>query len=238
MQLTRETFARMIDHTLLRPDATRGEIRQLCLEAEAHGFGTVCVNPAYVALAVRELEGSSVKVCTVIGFPLGATSVAAKAAETRQAALDGAVEFDVVINLGALKEGDAAYLQNELGEVTASARSIRGDALVKVIIETALLTDDEKLFGCRVAASRGADFVKTSTGFGPGGATADDVRLLRNAAGGAMGVKASGGIRDLAAALEMVAAGANRIGTSSGVQIIKQWRDDAIDDAILDPEGA
>ncbi|MEW6573973.1 MAG: deoxyribose-phosphate aldolase [Bacillota bacterium] len=223
----------MIDHTLLRADATRGDIRKLCREAEECGFGAVCVNSAYVALAARELQGSPVKVCTVIGFPLGATSVAGKAAEAKQAASDGAVEFDMVINLGALKEGDVTYLEGEVGEVVASARSVRGDATVKIILETALLTDNEKLLGCRVAVSRGAGFVKTSTGFGPGGATVEDVRLLRNAVGGAVGVKASGGIRDLATALRMVSAGANRIGTSSGVQIIKQWRDNAI----LEPEG-
>lgn len=224
IKLTREAFARMIDHTLLRADATRGEIRELCREAAACGFGAVCINPAYVPLAVGELEGSSVNVCTVIGFPLGATSIAGKVAEAKQAAADGAVEFDMVMNLGALKEGDIAYLEGELCAVVAAARSIRSDATVKVILETALLTDDEKRLGCRIAANQGADFVKTSTGFGPGGATIEDVRLLKQAVGEAMGVKASGGIRDLAVALRMIAAGANRIGTSSGVKIINEWQ--------------
>ncbi|MEW6448209.1 MAG: deoxyribose-phosphate aldolase [Bacillota bacterium] len=218
----------MIDHTLLRADATRREIRELCREAEACGFGAVCVNPAYVPLAVQELQGSPVKVCTVIGFPLGATSIAGKAAEVKQAAFDGAVEFDVVVNLGALKERDGDYLRSELGEVVTSARGICSDAVIKVILETALLTDEEKIFGCRVAANLGVDFVKTSTGFGPGGATVEDVRLLRSAVGGSVGVKAAGGIRDLATALRMVMAGANRIGTSSGVKIIKEWQNDAI----------
>ncbi|HIE13333.1 MAG TPA: deoxyribose-phosphate aldolase [Desulfotomaculum sp.] len=221
----REALARMIDHTLLRADATRGEIRELCREAVACGFGAVCVNPAYVALAVRALKGSSVRVCTVIGFPLGATSILGKAAEAKEAAADGAVEFDLVINLGALKEGDIAYLQSELKEVVAAARSIQRDATIKVILETALLTDDEKLLGCRIAADQGADFIKTSTGFGPGGATVEDVRLIRQAVGDVMGVKASGGIRDLGTALRMIAAGANRIGTSSGVKIIGEWQD-------------
>jgi deoxyribose-phosphate aldolase len=225
LRLAREEFAQMVDHTLLRPEATRSGIRELCREAVAYGFGAVCVNPAYVSLAAQELVGSAVKVCTVIGFPLGATSVAAKVAEADQAAADGALEFDLVPNLGALKERDLAYLENELAKVIAAARGMRREAVIKVILETALLTDEEKLLGCRLAASQGADFVKTSTGFGPGGATAADVRLLRSAVGTELGVKAAGGIRDLATALEMIAAGANRIGTSSGVKILKEWEE-------------
>lgn len=223
MELTRERFARMIDHTLLKPDARRDDIRRLCAEAVAWGFGAVCVNPAYVPLAVRELGGSGVKVCTVIGFPLGATSITTKVAEAEQAARDGAVEFDLVPHLGALKEGDAAYLGDELRRVISAARSVVAGAVIKVILETALLIEEEKRFGCRLAAACGADFVKTSTGFGPGGATEADVRLLRATVGDKLGVKAAGGIRDLATALRMIAAGANRIGTSSGVRLMQEW---------------
>lgn len=223
MQLTREELARMIDHTLLRPEATRDDIRGLCLEAVENGFGAVCVNPAYVPLAAAELEGSGVRVCTVIGFPLGATSVAGKVAEADRAARDGAAEFDVVLNLGALKEHNVPYLEQELKAVITAARDVRPDAVVKVILETAIWDDEEKLLGCRVAVEQGADMVKTSTGFGPGGATEADVRLLRKAVGKGIGVKAAGGIRDLDAALRMIAAGASRIGTSSGVKIIEEW---------------
>lgn len=223
MHLVREDFLRMIDHTLLRPEATRGDVKRLCREAVACGFGAVCVNPAYVPVAARELAGSPVRVCTVVGFPLGATSTAAKVAEVKCAVADGAVEFDVVLNIGALKDRELPYLENEIGEVVAAAREAGDDALVKVILETALLTGEEKLLGCHLAVGGGADFVKTSTGFGPGGATAADVRLLRSAVGTRLGVKAAGGIRDLATALEMVAAGANRIGTSSGVKIFQEW---------------
>jgi len=237
VRLTRAELAQMIDHTLLRPDATHSDIRRFCAEAVEYGFGTVCVNPARVALAARELSGSGVKVCTVIGFPLGATSVAAKVAEAEQAAADGAVEFDVVLNLGALKERDLAYLKNELAGVATAARGVRRDAVIKIILETALLTDEEKLLGCRLAEGQGADFVKTSTGFGPGGATVPDVRLLRKAVGERLGVKAAGGIRDLATALQMVAAGASRIGTSSGVKIIQELEDEAGPDWVLDEEG-
>lgn len=223
MELTRETFARMIDHTLLKADARRSEILQLCSEAVAYGFGAVCVNPAYVLVAVRELANTGVKVCTVIGFPLGATSTRAKVAEVEEAASQGAVEFDVVPNLGALKDRDIRYLQAELVQVVGAARAQRPGAVVKLILETPLLTDEEKRLGCQLAVECGADFVKTATGFGPGGATEADVRLLRAAVGDRLGVKAAGGIRDLATALRMITAGANRIGTSSGVKIMQEW---------------
>lgn len=223
LQLTRQEFALMIDHTLLRPDAVAGDVIQLCREAVEHGFGTVCVNSAYVPLAVEELRGSNVRVCTVVGFPLGTTSTTAKVAEASRAVCDGAAEFDLVINIGALKDRKTEYLERELREVIGTVRDTRRDAVVKVILETALLTDEEKVLGCRVAVGQGADMVKTSTGFGPGGATEADVRLLRKAVGERLGVKAAGGIRDLDAALRMIAAGASRIGTSSGVKIMGEW---------------
>jgi deoxyribose-phosphate aldolase len=213
----------MIDHTLLRPEAVNGDIVRLCREAAEHAFGTVCVNPAYVPLAVRELNGTHIRVGTVIGFPLGATSTAAKVAETGRAARDGAAEFDVVVNVGALKDGNTAYLENELREIIGAARGVKNNAVVKIILETALLTREEKILGCRLTESCGADMVKTSTGFGPGGATEADVRLLRSAVGNRLGVKAAGGIRNLKTALQMINAGADRIGTSSGVEIIKEW---------------
>jgi deoxyribose-phosphate aldolase len=213
----------MIDHTLLRPEAVSGEVVKLCREAAEHAFGAVCVNPAYVPLAVSQLNGAMVRVGTVIGFPLGATSTAAKVAEAGRAVRDGALEFDVVLNLGALKDGRAAYVGEEISQVAAAVRGVQAGAVVKVILETTLLTHAEKVLGCRLAVEYGADMVKTSTGFGPGGATEDDVRLLRSVVGDRLGVKASGGIRDLKTALQMTAAGADRIGTSSGVKIITEW---------------
>ncbi|RJX21321.1 MAG: deoxyribose-phosphate aldolase [Ammonifex sp.] len=222
-RLTKQELARMIDHTLLRPEAVSGDIVKLCEEAVENLFGAVCVNPAYVPPAVRELEGTNVRVGTVIGFPLGATNTAGKVAEAGRAVSDGAAEFDVVINIGALKDRETAYLEREFGDVIGIIRKARPDAVVKVILETALLTDAEKVLGCRLAADCGADMVKTSTGFGPGGATEDDVRLLRSVVGDRLGVKAAGGIRDLETALQMIAAGASRIGTSSGVKIMQEW---------------
>lgn len=210
--------AAMIDHTLLKPDATRDQIVKLCEEAKQYGFASVCVNPANVSLAASLLKGTPVKVCTVIGFPLGATTPTAKAIETRDAIANGATEVDMVINVGALKSGDYDLVKRDIEAVVDAAR---GKALVKVILETALLTDEEKVKACLLAKMAGADFVKTSTGFGPGGATVEDVRLMRKVVGSDMGVKASGGIRNLESARKMIEAGASRIGASASVAIVK-----------------
>lgn len=208
----------MIDHTLLKPDATKDQVVKLCEEAKQYGFASVCVNPTHVSLASSLLKGTPVKVCTVIGFPLGATTPTAKAIETRDAIANGADEVDMVINVGALKSGDYDLVKRDIEAVVEAAR---GRALVKVILETALLTDEEKVKACLLAKIAGADFVKTSTGFGPGGATVDDVRLMRKVVGADMGVKASGGIRDLESARKMIEAGASRIGASASVAIVK-----------------
>lgn len=208
-----------IDHTLLKPDATHEQIVKLCEEAKEYSFASVCVNPTNVSLASSVLKGTPVKVCTVIGFPLGATTPTAKAIECRDAIANGASEVDMVINVGALKSGDYDLVRRDIEAVVDAAR---GNALVKVILETALLTDEEKVKGCLLAKLAGADFVKTSTGFGPGGATVEDIRLMRKVVGPDMGVKASGGIRDYEAARRMVEAGASRIGASASVKIMKQ----------------
>jgi len=213
-------IARIIDHTLLKPDTTPAQIAQLCYEAQKYGFASVCINPGYVALAAQLLAGAPVKVCTVVGFPLGATSTEAKAAETVQALDDGATEIDMVINIGALKAGDYELVEQDIVAVVRAAHT-RG-ALVKVIIEAALLTDEEKVKACTLAKAAGADYVKTSTGFGPGGATTHDVALMRQTVGAMMGVKAAGGIGTLEKAREMVHAGATRIGASAGVRIVAQ----------------
>lgn len=218
--LTAAELARMIDHTLLKPEATQAQIEQLCAEAIQHHFATVCVNPAYVPLAAQLLQGSDVAVCTVVGFPLGATLPAVKAYETIQTIAAGATEIDMVINIGALKSGQQAQVQQDIAAVVQSAHEHQ--AKVKVIIEAALLTDDEKRVACALSKAAGADYVKTSTGFGPGGATAADVALMRQAVGPEMGVKAAGGIRNLADARAMVAAGATRLGASAGVQIVHE----------------
>jgi deoxyribose-phosphate aldolase len=210
-------LARMIDHTLLKPDAVRVEIEQLCAEALHYGFAGVCVNPSYVQTAAKLLRGSSVNVCTVIGFPLGATSTAAKVFETIQALQDGAQEVDMVINVGMLKSGDCSFVRNDIAAVVEAAR-IR-NAATKVILETCLLTDEEIIIVCSLAKDAGADFVKTSTGFSKGGATVHDIVLMRKTVGAAIGVKASGGIRTREQALAMIAAGATRIGTSSSILI-------------------
>jgi len=214
--------ASMIDHTLLKPDATRQNIEDLCREAAQFRFATVCVNPTWVALCARLLSGSGVGVCSVVGFPLGATTADTKHYETRRALFDGAREIDMVINVGALKSGDLRLVERDIEAVTAPCREI--GAVSKVIIEAALLTDEEKIAACTVAKAAAADFVKTSTGFGPGGATAADVALMRRAVGAAMGVKAAGGVRDLEGLKAMVAAGATRIGASAGVRIVQESR--------------
>jgi len=214
-----ERISDLIDHTLLKPDATSEQIINLCEEAKEYSFASVCVNPVNVRLASELLRGVLVKVCTVIGFPLGAATSIVKAIETRDAIANGASEVDMVINVGALKSGDYDLVRRDIEAVVDAAR---GNALVKVILETALLTDEEKVKGCLLAKLAGADFVKTSTGFGPGGATVEDIRLMRKVVGSDMGVKASGGIRDYEAARRMVEAGASRIGASASVKIMKQ----------------
>jgi deoxyribose-phosphate aldolase len=214
--------ASMIDHTLLKPDATRSEIEALCREAAQFKFATVCVNPTWVAAAARLLAGSGVGVCSVVGFPLGATTADVKGYETQRAIFDGAREIDMVINIGALKSGDLRVVERDIDAVTGPCRSC--GALSKVIIEAALLTDDEKVTACTLAKAAGADYVKTSTGFASGGATAADVALMRRVVGADMGVKAAGGVRDLEGLKAMIAAGASRVGASAGVKIVQQAR--------------
>ncbi|WP_170007719.1 deoxyribose-phosphate aldolase [Bacillus fonticola] len=212
------SLAEMIDHTALKPDTTRTQIETLCKEAKAYGFASVCVNPTWVSFAKELLDGTSVKVCTVIGFPLGANPKEVKAFETNLTIEQGAGEVDMVINIGALKSGDLETVEADvLAVVAASNRR----AIVKVIIETCLLSDDEKVEACRIAKRAGADFVKTSTGFSSGGATVADVALMRRTVGSEMGVKASGGIRSLQDAQNVIEAGATRIGASSGVTILQ-----------------
>ncbi|MDX2267263.1 MAG: deoxyribose-phosphate aldolase [Bryobacter sp.] len=213
-----QDLAGLIDHTLLRPDASFAEIDQLCAEARAHQFASVCVNPFWVKAASTALRGSSIKTCTVLGFPLGANLATVKAEEARLAIAAGAEELDMVLNIGALKTGLEQVVAADLAAVGQVAQS--AGVLWKVILETALLTDTEKRLACRLAMEAGADFVKTSTGFARAGATVEDVRLMREVVGPARGVKASGGIRSFADALRMVEAGANRLGTSAGVAIV------------------
>ncbi len=214
------SVASLIDHTLLKPDATRTDIEQLCREAAENRFATVCVNPTWVSLCSKLLAGSSVGVCTVVGFPLGATTPDTKHYETRRAIFDGAREVDMVINVGALKSGDLRAVERDIEAVTLPCRDC--GVISKVIIEAALLTDDEKITACTLSKAAGADFVKTSTGFGPGGATAADVALMRRVVGEEMGVKAAGGVRDLDGLRAMVEAGASRVGASAGVKIVQQ----------------
>lgn len=213
-------WAKLIDHTLLKPEATDEDIKRLCDEAARYGFASVCVNPTWVRAAACNLHGSGVPVCTVIGFPLGATLSDVKAYEARRAILDGAREVDMVINVGALKSGDDCLVEHDIHMVVEVAHEY--DATCKVIIETALLTDDEKVRACQAARKAGADFVKTSTGFSKGGATVADVALMRRTVGPDLGVKASGGVKGLEDARKMVEAGATRIGASVGVQIAQE----------------
>ncbi len=212
--------AHFIDHTLLKPEATTQQISQLCHEALLYNFASVCVNPTHVKLAAQLLKNSEVKVCTVVGFPLGATSLQAKVSETEQALNDGATEIDMVINIGALKGKDNLMVEQDIAGVAQAAHK-RG-SLCKVIIETALLSTEEKVRACQLAKRAGADFVKTSTGFSSGGATIEDVALMRQTVGPVVGVKASGGIKTLSDAQNMVAAGATRLGASAGVKIIQE----------------
>jgi deoxyribose-phosphate aldolase len=211
-------LARYIDHTLLGADATAADIDQLCEEADRYGFASVCINPTWVRRAANNLRGTGVPVCTVIGFPLGATTPEVKAMEARKALRDGAREVDMVINIGALKSGDHDLVFDDIAKVVDAAHEV--GAICKVILETALLTDEEKVIASALAKRAKADFVKTSTGFGPGGATVYDVALMRETVGPEMGVKASGGVRTADDAEDMIAAGATRIGASAGVQIV------------------
>lgn len=207
-----------IDHTLLRPDATAAEIDRMCDEAMEYGFASVCVNPTWARRVAERLRGSDVVACCVVGFPLGATMPEVKASEARRALRDGAREIDMVINVGALKSGDQGLVERDIAGVADACRE--AGAICKVILETALLTDEEKVIASRLARSAKAHFVKTSTGFGPGGATVYDVALMREAVGPDMGVKASGGIRSAEDAKQMIAAGATRIGASAGIEIV------------------
>src|SRR5256886_3147550 len=213
-------WASLIDHTLLKPDATDDDIKKLCEEAARYHFASVCVNPAWVRVAACSLHGSGVPVCTVIGFPLGATFADVKAYEARRAILDGAREVDMVINIGALKSGDDCLVEHDIRSVVEVAHE--HDVICKVIIETALLTDDEKVRACLAAKNAGADFVKTSTGFSKGGATVADIALMRRTVGAGLGVKASGGVKGLDDARALVEAGATRIGASVGVKIAQE----------------
>ena len=210
-------FAKMIDHTLLKTEAGKADLDKLLDEAKTYHFASVCVSPIWVSYAAEKLKGTGVKTCTVIGFPQGATPSAVKAFETQKAIADGAEEVDMVISVGRLKDQDYDYVREDIKSVVSAAK---GKALTKVIIETCLLTNEEKRVACCLAKEAGADFVKTSTGFSSGGAVVEDVRLMRETVGAEMGVKASGGIRSRADAEAMVAAGATRLGTSSGVKIV------------------
>lgn len=212
----------MIDHTLLKPEATEADIRRVCGEAREYGFASVCVNPYWAPLVAKELAGSAVKVCAVVGFPLGANLALHKKAEAASLLEYGAKEIDMVINIGELRGGNVRVVREEIQAIVEAAHA--SGAIVKVIIEAALLSDEQKIAACEISKQAGADFVKTSTGFGPGGATVRDVELMRRTVGAGMGVKASGGIRTLEDLKAMVAAGANRIGTSSGVKIVEAAR--------------
>lgn len=212
------TIASMIDHTLLKPDATKRQVEELCREAKEYGFASVCVNPSYAKLCAELLRDTRVRVCTVIGFPLGATTTEAKVHEAEQAIADGARELDMVINVGLLKSGEYNFVEHDIEAVASTAR--RSSVLTKVIIETGLLTDEEKVRACLIAKRAGANFVKTSTGFSKGGATAGDIALMRKVVGSALGVKASGGVRTQEQARELIASGADRIGASASVKIV------------------
>ncbi len=214
--MDKKTIAAMIDHTLLKPEATPAQVEKLCAEAAEYHFASVCVNPVYIPLAARLLNGTGVKVCCVVGFPLGAIAPEQKAAEAASCAAMGAEELDMVIHIGAAKAGDWALVQRDIEGVVKAAAG----RTVKVIIETCLLTDEEKVKACEAAKAAGAHFVKTSTGFSTGGATTHDIALMRKTVGPEMGVKASGGIRDYATAMAMIEAGANRIGASAGIEIV------------------
>jgi deoxyribose-phosphate aldolase len=212
-------LSHMIDHTILKPEATQDQIAQLCFEARKHGFASVCVNPTNVKLCASLLQGTEVDVCTVVGFPLGATPTDVKVFETQQAVREGATEVDMVINVGALKSRDYELVRDDIASIARACHA--GNAILKVIIEAALLTDEEKVIACQLSKVAGADFVKTSTGFGPGGATVEDVALMRKVVGPSIGVKAAGGIKTFEDAQRMIAAGASRLGASASVKIVQ-----------------
>ena len=214
--MNKKDLARMIDHTILKPEATEKEVETLCKEALEYNFASVCINPSMVEKATEMLKGSDVKVCTVIGFPLGATTTEVKAFETEDVIKKGATEVDMVINVGKLKEGNLEYVKKDIEAVVNAAK---GKALTKVIIETCLLSDEEKVTACKLSKEAGADFVKTSTGFSTGGATASDIKLMRETVGKELGVKASGGVRSLEDAMAMIENGATRIGASASIAI-------------------
>lgn len=225
---TRQQFSKLIDNTLLKSTAERDDIIQFCEDAKQHHFAAVVVYPFWVSLAVKQLEGTDVKVCTTVGFPHGCSTRSTKVHEARNAVNNGADEIDVVINVGALKSGDFEYVQRELSDVISAAQlsGITQEAkrtLVKVIIETPFLTREEKIKACEIVRDAGADFIKTSTGTAPNGATVEDIQLIRNIVGPAMGVKAAGGIRTVEHAMDLLDAGANRLGTSAGVAIVQAY---------------
>jgi deoxyribose-phosphate aldolase len=222
--MNKEQLAKMIDHTLLKPEATKTGVEKLCKEALEYNFASVCVNPSNVELAAKLLSGSEVKVCTVIGFPLGANTKEVKAFETSDAIIKGAHEVDMVINIGKLKDKDYDYVKEDIKAVIDAAR---GKALTKVIIETCLLTDEEKVIACKLSKEAGADFVKTSTGFSTGGATEADIKLMRETVGPDLGVKASGGVRSQEGALKMIENGATRIGASASIEICEGKKSDS-----------
>jgi deoxyribose-phosphate aldolase len=222
MHIKPEKLARTIDHTLLRPEATRAHITQLCALARKFNFKTVCINPFFVDQASRELSGTNTGVCTVVGFPLGATTTKIKTAEAVQALLQGASEIDFVINIGALKSGDDKTVETDMINIVQAVKEKSPQALTKAIIETYLLTRDEKIRACKIALTAGVDFVKTSTGFSMGGAKVEDIKLLKEITGSGAAVKASGGIKDFDTAVRMLEAGADRLGTSSGVEIMRE----------------
>ena len=219
--ITKEKMASLIDQTLLKPDATKNDIRRLCQEAMNYGFWSVCVNPSYISLAASILRDTEVKICSVVGFPLGANTPEVKAFEAGKALIDGANEIDMVINLGALKSGDYELVKRDIRYIVEQGIRFQRDIIVKVIIETGLLSDNEKALACQIVKESGANFVKTSTGINTRGATVQDVKFIRKLVGPDFGVKASGGIRTYGEAIKLIEAGANRIGTSSGISIIK-----------------
>ena len=223
MTMTKNELAKMIDHTILKPIATQEDVTKLCNEALEYGFASVCINPSFVPLAANTLKSSTVLVCTVIGFPLGSTTTDVKVFEAQEAVKNGAMEVDMVINIGALKEQHEDVVFQDIRAVVEATKGANSEAITKVIIETCYLSDEEKILACRLAKKAGAHFVKTSTGFGSGGATTHDISLMRETVGVEMGVKASGGIKNLQQVLSMVRAGATRIGASAGVDIVKEF---------------
>lgn len=218
--ITKEQLAKVIEHTLLKPDTTKDSIIQLCVEAKKYNFWSVCVNPTYISLASDILKETNIKVCSVIGFPFGANTPDVKSLEAERAIIDGANEIDMVMNIGAFKSHDYELVKKDILKVVERARTLQKDIFVKVIIETGLLTEGEKVLACKLIKDAGANFVKTSTGFNTTGATVRDVKLLKNSVGINLGIKASGGIRTFHEAIKLIEAGADRIGTSSGVAII------------------